>query len=123
MFNSKYKSIRKKVLDEINLQKDVFEDIKLNVYSLLKRLKENNLNARIGGSFAKGTLIKKDDIDVDIFVQFDSEKAALRNLNPVMRQLNFELYLFELIQFRHTAHGPDIADAFRLTVVLITGQS
>ena len=75
------KNVLKNVLDEqLNLikpGKDVLREIKKITDEFTKTL-ERNLNEEtpdtevfVGGSFAKGTLVKKDKYDVDIFVRFD----------------------------------------------------
>lgn len=66
------KKILNQVLEEISLSKSEIKDIKNITRDFLSLLKEVGLNAKVGGSLAKGTLIKKDNKqDVDIFVIFD----------------------------------------------------
>ncbi len=75
----KINSILKEVLEKVEPAK---EDIELIENSLKdfserfeKRLKILRINAEIfvGGSFAKNTVIKKDNYDVDVFVRFDKK--------------------------------------------------
>jgi len=73
------KKILKEVLEKVNPPKedlDLIEDsLKKFVENLKKRLKKHKVNAQvfIGGSFAKGTVIKKDQYDVDVFLRFDKK--------------------------------------------------
>ncbi|MDO8528729.1 MAG: nucleotidyltransferase domain-containing protein [Nanoarchaeota archaeon] len=73
----KVNSILNDVLEKINPSKEELKFIKESLEEfkekLEKRIKENKINAIVfvGGSFAKGTLIKKKDYDIDIFVRFD----------------------------------------------------
>ena len=75
----KINSILKEVLKKVEPAK---EDMKLIENSLKdfldrfeKKLKSLRINAEVfvGGSFAKNTIIKKDNYDVDIFVRFDKK--------------------------------------------------
>ena len=75
----KINSVLKEVLKKVEPEK---EDIELIENSLKdfserfeKRLKVLRINAEVfvGGSFAKNTVIKKDNYDVDIFVRFDKK--------------------------------------------------
>ncbi len=55
---------------------------------LVKKLKEKGLKAVIGGSMAKGTMIRKEGLqDVDIFVVFDYSEDIL-NLESVLKKLD-----------------------------------
>lgn len=73
----KINSVLKEVIEKINPSKEDLKFIKENLEEFKKKLerkiKENRINAIVfvGGSFAKGTLIKKKDYDIDIFVRFD----------------------------------------------------
>ncbi len=69
----------KKVVDELSLVPDrpILTEIKRDVDTIVTRLREELKKAKIsaevfvGGSFAKGTLIKGEFYDIDIFVRFD----------------------------------------------------
>ncbi len=73
----KYHSVLKEVLNEIKPEKKELNEIKSFLRRFLKGFKEElkvqkiNADIFVGGSLAKGTLIKKDQYDVDIFVRFD----------------------------------------------------
>ena len=59
----------------------------------VKSMKVEGLNAYIGGSFAKGTSVKKDSLqDIDIFVVFKSEKE-IKRLGSVLKKINFDGFL------------------------------
>jgi tRNA nucleotidyltransferase (CCA-adding enzyme) len=88
----KVNSVLKEVLEKINPSKGDLKFIKESLSEFMKRLerriKENRINAIVfvGGSFAKGTLIKKKDYDIDIFVRFDI-KYRNENLSKITEGL------------------------------------
>lgn len=69
--------ILKEVLSKVEPSEEDLKYIKNHVDVFYKDVKENlkkyKINAEIfvGGSFAKGTVIKKDNYDVDVFVRYD----------------------------------------------------
>ena len=74
----KIKEVNKEVFEEINPEKDlpVIEKQLDNFLKKFKRnIRKNSINTEIfvGGSFAKGTLIKKQGYDIDIFLRFDKK--------------------------------------------------
>ncbi len=72
-------SILKEALDKINPSEEELNSIdsflKKFISGFERKLKENKINAEafVGGSFAKKTLIKKGQYDIDIFVRFDEK--------------------------------------------------
>ncbi len=64
----KVEKILSSILQEISLTDKEIKQIEKETKELVKILKKNKLNANIGGSLAKGTILKKDNQDVDIFV-------------------------------------------------------
>ncbi len=72
-------SVLKEVLQRVEPSEEELKIIEDSLHEFLdqlnKRLKASKINAEIflGGSFAKGTIIKKDLYDIDIFVRFDKE--------------------------------------------------
>ena len=70
-------SILKEVLWNVKPSKKELKDIKKilaeNLQKVKANIKKNRINADvfIGGSFAKGTMIKKDNYEVDVFIRFD----------------------------------------------------
>ncbi|NMB66490.1 hypothetical protein GYA25_00300, partial [Candidatus Woesearchaeota archaeon] len=70
--------ILKEVLKKINPQKEDIKEIEHNLKEINKRIKEEIKKQKIktelfiGGSYAKGTLIKKGIYDVDVFLRFDN---------------------------------------------------
>ncbi len=80
----------KKVLEEekklIGIEKNSLERIKKeseNIIGLLKgEIARGKVNAEVflGGSFAKGTLVRKDKYDIDIFVRFDWRLDEISNI-------------------------------------------
>lgn len=76
---NKINSILKEVLEKNKPDKKELEQIKRDVQDFVKKLedrfKKSKIDAEIfiGGSFAKKTVIKKGDYDVDIFLRFDKK--------------------------------------------------
>jgi len=86
-------SVLKEQLALINPSKEEMlqlrEETNKLVSFLEKNIKKNKIKAQvfIGGSFAKGTIIKKDKYDVDIFVRFDlnyDEEKIGKMLNKIV---------------------------------------
>jgi tRNA nucleotidyltransferase (CCA-adding enzyme) len=71
------------VLKGITLSDSEKKELENIASDLIKTLKRLKLNAFIGGSLAKGTLVKKERQDVDIFVQFENEKE-LEKLGKIL---------------------------------------
>ncbi len=71
--------ILKEVLKKIKPSEEEMKNIKNIIGASLKKvelnIKRRKINAQVfvGGSFAKGTLIKKDGYDIDIFIRFDKK--------------------------------------------------
>ncbi len=76
---SKINLVLKEVLKQIEPSKKELGDIKASLKKFLinleKRKKDMKINAEIfvGGSFAKNTLIRKGQYDIDVFVRFDKK--------------------------------------------------
>jgi tRNA CCA-adding enzyme len=72
-------NILKEILEKSNPSEEDLKHIKKNVREfcdkIKKSIKKYKINAEIfvGGSFAKGTVIKKDHYDVDIFIRYDKK--------------------------------------------------
>ena len=72
---------------EFNIIKEETKEI---VNILKKSIKDKKINAEVflGGSFAKGTLTKSNEYDIDIFVRFDKrEKDISKELEKLMNNL------------------------------------
>ncbi len=84
----KIKKILEEVLTKVNPSKEelnyINKFLKNFIAELEKKLKSTKINAEVfvGGSFAKKTLIKKDEYDIDIFVRFD-EKYKGKNISEL----------------------------------------
>jgi len=71
--------ILKDVLQNIKPSKKELAEIKKILAENLKKVKENirsnriNADVFVGGSAAKGTMIRKDNYDVDVFIRFDKK--------------------------------------------------
>jgi tRNA nucleotidyltransferase (CCA-adding enzyme) len=76
---NKIGSILEEVLEKINPSEKELEEINSSIEKFLKvfeqRLKTNKIKAEVflGGSFAKGTVMKKDCYDLDVYVRFEEE--------------------------------------------------
>lgn len=79
-------SILKEVLEKVEPTKEELKDIwnllEDFIEKLGKNIKSQKINAEIfiGGSFAKGTVIKKDKYDIDIFIRFDKKYKNISDL-------------------------------------------
>ncbi len=96
----KNEAVLKEVLKDIEPSEEDLRYIKkqLSVFSkdIKEKIKKNKIKAEIfvGGSFAKGTVIKKKNYDVDIFIRFDKQydskdisnltKKILSRHNPLL---------------------------------------
>ena len=69
-----------------NEEKNLIKETKNFVQSLLKYIDKKII---VGGSLAKGTLIKKDKQDIDIFVLFDKEEET-KELEKYLKKLDLE---------------------------------
>lgn len=79
--------IKKEILHEVKPSKEEITKIKLNLNSFLERVKKNIKKQKIkaevfiGGSFAKNTMIKSKEYDIDVFIRFDGKyKEKMSNL-------------------------------------------
>ena len=75
--------ILKEILEETKPSEEDLRHIKKNVdvfcTGIKRNIKKFRINAEIfvGGSFAKGTVIKKDNYDVDIFIRYDKKYPTM----------------------------------------------
>ncbi len=108
----------KKVLDEaserVKPTKEEISEIQENLKEIRKKIlksikkKKTNVEFFIGGSYAKGTLVKKDKYDIDIFLRFDkkySSEDISKLAEKILRDANLR---FEII------HGS--RDYFRIKI-------
>lgn len=92
MANNKIDFLLNEVLKKINPPEEDIKFIKKSLEEfkekLERRIKENKVDADVfvGGSFAKGTLIKKKEYDIDIFIRFDI-KYRNENLSAITKNL------------------------------------
>jgi len=87
-----YKKILNKELEKISLSSNEIAELNKVAKDFVSKMKEKKINCFIGGSLAKGTLIKKNKQDVDIFAVFDSEKEIDKLGRVIERtKLNGEL--------------------------------
>lgn len=77
--------ILNQVLKEISLSKAEEAELKKIATDFTKKIP----NSSIGGSLAKGTLIKKKEQDIDIFVSFNTEEET-KNLGKILAKKAFK---------------------------------
>ena len=88
----KIQSVLEKVMEKIMPGKDelaeIAEKCKDFVAHLRKQAKAKKVNVEIfvGGSFAKGTIIKKENYDIDIFARFD-RKLREKNISELTKKI------------------------------------
>jgi tRNA nucleotidyltransferase (CCA-adding enzyme) len=87
----KMEKILSNVLQKISLNSDEIKKIEKETKELIKILKKNKLNANIGGSLAKGTILKKDNQDVDIFVVLKPEELPKFEKIIAKTKLKYEI--------------------------------
>jgi len=79
-------SVLKEELEKISLSKEEVAGLNKQAAEVVGKLP----NAQLGGSLAKGTLVRKDEQDVDIFVVFKSEKDT-RKLKGVLKKAKLKV--------------------------------
>ncbi|MEK6844780.1 MAG: hypothetical protein AABX44_00835 [Nanoarchaeota archaeon] len=90
--NKKFGDILKEVLERVEPSKQDLEKINESLKQFKEKIKEQINNQKLdavlfeGGSFAKKTIIKKDNYDVDIFIMF-SEKFKRQNISKLTKKL------------------------------------
>lgn len=72
------KDVLRKELEVISVPEGEVLRLKKMSAEFIKSLKKAGLRAEIGGSLAKGTLVKREKQDVDIFVVFDYSEDTLK---------------------------------------------
>lgn len=87
----KVEKILSEVLEKISLNENELKAIKKETNELLITLKKQGLNANIGGSLAKGTILKKDNQDVDIFIVLKPEELSKFEKLIAKTKLKYEL--------------------------------
>ena len=83
------KNVLANVLEEITFSDSEKKQLDKIASEFVKKLKSVGGKAVIGGSLAKGTLVKKDKQDVDIFVVFKKEKD-LENLGKLIKKSGYK---------------------------------
>ncbi|MEK6817762.1 MAG: hypothetical protein AABX80_03085, partial [Nanoarchaeota archaeon] len=88
----KFKILMKEVLVRIEPSRQDLEEINKSLKQFKEKIKEQIKNQKLdavlfeGGSFAKKTIIKKDNYDLDIFIMF-SEKFKGQNISKLTKKL------------------------------------
>src|SRR3989344_5950436 len=79
--------ILKEELEKIKPSKEYISSIKSKADEVIKKLNQNKITAIIGGSLAKGTLIKSTQKqDIDIFLVFDDE-SQIKKLGEKLKRI------------------------------------
>lgn len=90
--NNKIDSVLKEVLEEIEPSKEELKTINENLKKFISdakgKIKKSGIEAEVfvGGSFAKGTIIRKKNYDIDIFIRFD-KKYRNENISDKTKRL------------------------------------
>jgi len=88
----KIQEVLRDELGEIAISEEEEKNMLNQVEDILSKLKKAGLSPFIGGSLAKGTIIKKDVQDVDIFIVFDKNEDLLNLKNKLEKiGLDFEI--------------------------------
>lgn len=86
------KSVLKEALDKIKPSEEEMKEIEENLKEIENKIKDSikksksNVEFFVGGSYAKGTLVKKDKYDIDIFLRFD-KKHKTENLSKLAEKI------------------------------------
>jgi len=83
------KEVLKQELERISLSKEEETEIKQKASEILSLLKKEKLKAAIGGSLAKGTMIRKTEQDIDLFVVFKNE-AETEKLEEILKKIGLK---------------------------------
>ena len=84
------KEILSKQLELISVQESEVLELENLANDFIKSLSSKNFQAKVGGSLAKKTLIKKESKqDIDIFVIFDYSEEII-NLEKILRSIKFK---------------------------------
>jgi len=91
----------REVLKEIDfsISQDKMEELKIETKNLVGEIKNEIKKQRqkaevfVGGSFAKGTLIKENEYDVDIFVRFDKDEGISDKLEKIIKKVSGKIKL------------------------------
>lgn len=137
------KKVLNDVLASISLTKKEENNLRNNANQIIKQIKPNikEGNILIGGSLAKGTIIKKEEQDVDIFIVFNKEESTIeldkilkkskisaRNIHGSREyfQLQKENITFEfipIVKIDKEKHNKNVTDFSPLHVKYITKKA
>ena len=104
-------SVLKNVLERIEPPKEELKIIEKSLEEFQRKINKNlktlkiNAEVFVGGSFAKGTVIKKDYYDIDIFIRFDKKH---KNISELAKKILEGIKNFSMI------HGS--RDYFRIKI-------
>ncbi|MDO8622823.1 MAG: nucleotidyltransferase domain-containing protein, partial [archaeon] len=114
--------VLKEVIKKITPSNNELKDIKKILDEFLVEFKKNSKKLKIdaevfvGGSFAKGTVIKKDHYDLDIFIRFNKKykDSELSDLTEKILKKFTENFLFSVSQTSKKQEVRDIKNFHRI---------
>lgn len=125
--SGKKKSVRqvlREQVERVKPEKEVLDEIKKKVKEFIPKLErglsDEGIEAQVfvGGSFAKGTLVRKDKYDIDVFVRFDWRYENLSDeLDKVLKNLGFR---FERIHGSRDYFKIDAGKNFEFEIIPVT---
>ncbi len=110
------------VLKNIEPPKEDLEKIKIYLNNFLRDLQKQisvlKLNAEIfvGGSFAKGTVAKKEHYDVDVFVRFD-KKYSEEKISELTSKLLSKISKFNIVHGSRDYFGIEVGRDFCIEII------
>jgi len=87
----KTEKVLSNILEKISINKEELTKIIKETKDILQILKKNKLNANVGGSLAKGTILRKTNQDVDIFIILRPEQIPNFEKIIAKTKLKYEL--------------------------------
>lgn len=114
--------ILEEVIKKIQPSKEEIFYINKFLKELIEKIKSNIKNSKIaadvfiGGSFAKGTLIKKDKYDIDVFLRFD-KKYPNKELSNLTRDILSGIKNFSVVHGSRDYFSIKISENFVIELV------
>jgi len=87
----KMNDVLQKTLTKIKFSSKEIKGFEKIAKDFILDLKKKGIVAYLGGSLAKGTLVKSESFDIDIFVVFNEESEMLK-LEKILRSIILKIY-------------------------------
>lgn len=113
---SKYDKVLSDVLEEIRPADSDLKRMNKVAEDIVDKLGSKNVRSFVGGSLAKGTVVKKENQDIDIFVLFDSEEKT-KDLGRMLEKKGFN---FEVVHGSRDYYHIGL-DGFLVEVIPVVG--